>query len=306
MNLPSSKWVGAVTFTVLLISLIALATVQAVSYVLIVMLSAIAVGVAFFFIAFPGSRFFSIAFANNLAIYMCFFVFFKETNFASITGYPIAGGFLLPIVAFLTGAWLRRDQIRSIVLAERVRDERHFGKIFVWLVPVTAIGAATFVLPGMGLSPELYVISFLVAMGLIALIVFFVSADVCTFLLDSGLLFEEFFAEVRRLIIPGYAFFTFYSLLVIVFAALYSVIDRYSDVAHFLVAGVGRDISFSESLYFSVISMSTVGYGDILPASDIVRVIVAIQIMLGVVLLLFGVSEILRYSREKRLAGHDS
>jgi voltage-gated potassium channel len=304
--LSSSKWAGSLIFTVMLICLVALATVQSVSYVLIVMLATIAVGVAFFFIAFPGSRFFSIAFANNLAVYMCFFVFFKETNFTEVTGYPVAMGFMAPILAFLGGAWLRREEIRSIVLAERVRDARHFGKIFFWLIPVTAIGAATFALPELGLAPGTYVITFLVAMALIASIVFFVSADVCSFLLDSGLLFEEFFGEIRRLFVPAYAFFTFYSLLVIIFAALYRVIDRYSMAAHFVIDGQGRDITFSESLYFSIISMSTVGYGDVLPASDIVRVVVAIQIMLGVVLLLFGVSEILRYSREKRRAGHDS
>lgn len=305
MEISSRRWAGAVSFTVLLISLIALATVQVVSYVLIAMLAAIAVGVAFFFVAFPGSRFFSIAFANDLAIYMCFFVFFKETNFAPVVGYPVAIGFVLPVFAFLGGAWLRREEIRSIVLAQRVRDERHFGKIFLWLVPVSLIGAATFFLPGLNLSPMVYDIVFLVAMGLIALIVFAVSGDVCTFLLDTGLLFEEFFSEVRRLIVPAFAFFTFYSLLVIVFATLYRVIDRYSDVAHFLIDGNGRDITFSESLYFSIVSMSTVGYGDVLPASDVVRVIVAIQIMLGVVLLLFGVSEILRYSRQKRTSHRD-
>lgn len=306
MDVPSRRWVGAVSLTVMLISLIALATVQVVSYMLIAMLAAIGVGVAFFFVAFPGSRFFSIAFANDLAIYMCFFVFFKETNFTPVSGYPVAAGFVLPIFAFLGGAWWRREKIQSIVMAERVRDERHFGKIFLWLIPVSLIGAATFVLPGLGLSPAVYDAAFLVAMALIAVIVFAVSADVCTFLLDTGLLFEEFFGEVRRLIVPAFAFFTFYSLLVIVFAALYRVIDRYSDAAHFLIDGKGREITFSESLYFSVVSMSTVGYGDVLPASDVVRVIVAIQIVLGVVLLLFGVSEILRYSRERRGVMRDS
>jgi voltage-gated potassium channel len=49
--------------------------------------------------------------------------------------------------------------------------------------------------------------------------------------------------------------------------------------------------------------MSTVGYGDILPASDSIRVIVAAQIMAGVILLLFGVTEILRYARERGTAG---
>ena len=42
------------------------------------------------------------------------------------------------------------------------------------------------------------------------------------------------------------------------------------------------------------------GYGDIAPASDIVRVIVAVQIMFGVLLLLFGFWEIMSYARERR------
>ena len=303
MKLPSGRWTGAVSFTLALILLVALATVEVLSYMLIVNLVAIALAVAFFFFVFPGSRFFSVAFANDLAVYMCIFVFFKESNFAPLHGPVVAIGFLMPIAAFVVGAWLRREPIRSIVTSEHLRDERHIGRIFVWLLPVFAVGTATFFLPDLGLGALAYQAAFIVAMGLIALVVFTVSADVCTFLLDSGLIFEEFFVRIQRLVVPAFGFFTFYSLLVIVFAAIYRVFDRYSDTAHFVIDGQVRVITFSESLYFSVVSMSTVGYGDILPASDSIRVIVAAQIMAGVLLLLFGVTEILRYAREREALG---
>ena len=100
--------------------------------------------------------------------------------------------------------------------------------------------------------------------------------------------------------VPAFAFCTFYSLLVIVFGAVYRILDRFSAASHFLVVGQARDIDFSESLYFSVITLSTVGYGEIVPASDLVRVIVAIQIIFGVLLLLFGFSEIITYSRDRQ------
>ena len=62
---------------------------------------------------------------------------------------------------------------------------------------------------------------FLGAMSIIGLIVLTVSREVAIFLVDAGLLFEEFFSRVARLFIPAFAFFTFYSLIVILFLFAY-------------------------------------------------------------------------------------
>lgn len=299
MRLPSLNRFGGVGFTIMLVALVAFAIADVVTYLFVAMVAAIGAGAAFFLLLFPGSRFFAIAFANFLAVYACFFVFFREANFRPVEDWVVAPGFLLPIAAFLLGAWVRRADIRTIVTAQRLREERHFVRVLLWLAPVCLIGAATFLLPGMGLGPGSYSAVFLGAMGLVALVVYAVSPDVCTFMLDSGLLFEEFFARIGRLIVPAFAFLTLYSLLVIVFAAIYRIIDHYTMPFHFVVYGAHREIGFAESLYFSLATISTVGYGDIVPASDIVRVIVAVQIVLGVVLLLFGFSEILTYSRDR-------
>jgi voltage-gated potassium channel len=66
------------------------------------------------------------------------------------------------------------------------------------------------------------------------------------------------------------------------------------------VGSAPRSLSFSEAIHFSIVTISTVGYGDIVPASNIARVLASIEVICGVLLLLFGVSELLEYTREHR------
>jgi voltage-gated potassium channel len=207
------------------------------------------------------------------------------------------------VLGFLGGAWLRRAEILAIVTAHRVRDERRFGRALLWLLPVFAIGAATFAVPGSGLDQAGRDIALLLAMAAIGLVVAAVSSDVSSFLIDTGLLFEEFFRRARHLLMPAFAFLTFCSLLVIIFASFYRILDRLSAASSFTIGGAHRDITFADSLYFSIVTLSTVGYGDILPEGDFVRVVVAVEVVLGVILLLFGFSEIMGYSRGRRRDG---
>jgi hypothetical protein len=48
-------------------------------------------------------------------------------------------------------------------------------------------------------------------MSAIGLIILGVSRSVAIFLVDAGLLFEEFFARMSRLAIPAFAFLTLYA-----------------------------------------------------------------------------------------------
>ena len=141
-------------------------------------------------------------------------------------------------------------------------------------------------------------------MAAIAAIVLLVGPNVATFLIDTGLLFEAFFEQARRAFVAVFAFLTFYSVLVIVFAALYRILDVAATAPNFVVGGRPRDISFAESLYFSVVTMATVGYGDITPLSDLARLLAAIQVVVGILLLLFGFSEILSYARDRGRPPH--
>jgi voltage-gated potassium channel len=151
----------------------------------------------------------------------------------------------------------------------------------IWLVPVFFVGAAVILLSRTIGSRANMDMVFLVAMSIIGLIVLTVSRDVAIFLVDAGLLFEEFFARVTRLIIPAFAFVTFYSLIVILFASAYRLISVYTPEPHFNVGGALRGLSFSESIYFSIGTVSTVGYGDIIPYSNLARVLSSLEVFFG-------------------------
>ncbi len=293
-------WLAATSFSVAMILLVTLAISPGLSWFGLVVLAAIATAVSLFYVAFASGRFFTLAFANYLALYTCVFVFFTQVNWLPhLDLWAMKVGYVLPVAAFVLGALLRRSEIHSIVSAEHLRNQRHFGRIFAWLLPVFAIGGVTFALPGSGLPTAWYEALFLVAMGAIAVIVLFVSREVAIFLLDTGLMFEDFFKRISGLVVPTFAFVTFYTLLVVIFACLYRIVDAFTLAKHFRIDGDLREIGFLESLYFSVITLSTVGYGDIIPATDVIRVVAAVQIVLGVLLLLFGFTEIRRYTVEQ-------
>lgn len=290
---------GGLAFTVALSLLIAFAITDVATYFAVIMLAGVAVGVFYFMAVFPGSRFFSISLANSLAIYASLFMFFITTNFATVDRGFAALGFVLPVLAFFASTYLHRDKIRGIVTAREIREERDFGRVLRWLIPVFAIGATTFVLPTLDLGPDILNVILLVDMAAIGAVVFFVGSDVASFLIDTGLLFEAFFERIAALAVPSFAFLTFYSLNVVIFAALYRIADRITAEPLFMINGEATEISYVEAIYFSVISVSTVGYGDITPQGDTVRVIASVQIVLGVLLLLFGFYEIMQYSRDR-------
>lgn len=297
---------AGIAFTIVLVGLIGAAAAEHFDAWFVALLVAMVLGaVGFFLRAFPGSRFFAIAFANGLAVYACLFVVFTEVNFAQVGATATRIGFVLPFLAFLGGAWMRRARIRRIVLDERLADAQEVARSFLWLVPIFGVGILTFVLPTLDLSPAAADAAFLLAMAVIAAIVFAVSADVSHFLIETGLLFEEFFERIAKLVVPTFAFLTFYSITVIVFAALYRILDRLASTPNFTVGGGHRALTFPESLYFSIVTMATVGYGDIVPSTDAARALAAIQVVLGVLILLVGFSEIFSYTRERRRGRHD-
>lgn len=247
---------------------------------------------------FPHSRYFALSLANFIGVYACIYRFLIETNFANVGQAYLLPGFMMPVIFFVAGTWLRRKNVRRDMLRGEDYYEKHFFTIFYWLAPMFAVAAATFVLPGMVLGPDDLGIVLLVAMGSIGVIIFAISENVAAFLIETGLLFETFFQQIERLVVPAFAFVTFYSLNVMIFAAIYRIVDRATVAAQFQVNTKAVEITFSDAVYLSIMTLSTVGYGDIVPATGLVRVVAAFQVMSGVLLLLFGFNEILRYSRE--------
>jgi voltage-gated potassium channel len=280
--------------------LVAVATAGIFSPLFIAILLSAGLAIAAIQALFPVSRLFSIAFANLIAVYAAIFSLFAEEVFAGVDPALLSIGFCLPIFAFVAGCWLRRDQVRAVVAHPAIRSERRMLGAFLWLFPTFIVAGAVVLLSHVVEPIANTGVVLLGAMVLVGLIVFTVSRDVAIFLVDTGLLFEEFFFRISQQVIPAFAFLTFYSLLVILFASAYQILSQYTSEPHFYVGGAPRALSFSESIYFSIVSMSTVGYGDIVPHSSLARLLASLEVICGFMLLLFGVSELLEYTREHR------
>jgi voltage-gated potassium channel len=198
------------------------------------------------------------------------------------------------------GCWFWRPEVRAVLNEPRIRDSQSVFKALLWLAPVFSVGAVGFVFSTYSEAAVNSEVVFLSSMLAIGVIVLAFSRSIAIFLIDAGLLFEEFFARMSRLAIPAFAFLTFYALLVIIFAALYTLISQHATLPHFRVSGELRTLGFSEAVHFSIVTLSTVGYGDIVPASNFSRALASVEVICGVMLLLFGVSELQEYAREHR------
>lgn len=298
MAKPDRNWLTAAILTLSLYVLVSLAALEEFDLFFFVMLGALIACVAMFNRLFPGSRFTTMALANFLSVYICLYIFFVNANFADAAPWAVRLAYVLPIFAYVGGVWLRRGSIHRLVRHESDTRIHYSPRVFLWLIPVFAVGMASFLVPHQGFENGTISTLLLGSMALIAAMMLVVSRDVTAFLLETGLLFEDFFAQTRALMAPTLAFFTYYSFVVIVFATIYRIIGRTIPGPHFLVAGEARPIDFIESLYFSIITLSTVGYGDLVPASMVVRAVASLQIVIGVWLIIFGFSEVLRYARE--------
>jgi voltage-gated potassium channel len=250
----SSHWfpdLGGVILSLAFVSFVAAAVAGIASPFFFAILLSACLVIAVMRILFPPGRLFPIAFATLVAVYAAIFSLFVEEVFRGIDQALLVVGFCLPIGLFVIGCWLRRDQIKNLVAHPTIRSEQRVLKAAAWLVPVFLIGGTVVLLShafGPFLNPDMV---FFGAMALIGLIVLIVSRDVAIFLVDAGLLFREFFRRVSRLVIPAFAFVTFYSLIVILFASAYRLISAYPSQPHFRVGDALRGLNFSEAVYFS-------------------------------------------------------
>lgn len=303
---PSPHWIVEIGFTAGLILLVAFAATDA-DFMFVAVMLGVTVGAVFtLYLLFPNSRFFVFAFANFIAIYSCIFIFFVETNFNDVQRWVAFLGFGGPIVGFLIGAWIWRGEIRRIVAEDRILEDAKHGRLVRWLLPVALIGLGSFYFSDFEPSRVQQEIAFGVSMGLLGLTALLLGRDVASFLIDTGRLLDRFFHRATSFFVPAFAFFNVYALLVIVFACIYRIADRLSPVPNFTFHDEQRTISFSEALYYSVVTMSTVGYGDVTAATGLIRVITAFQVICGVILLLFGFNEFQSYLRRRRERGEEA
>ncbi len=302
-RISHSGWFGGVVFSAMIMLLVSIGVTEEFGWLTAVVLGAVFSAAGLFLWMFPGSRFFVLAFANSLALYTSAFFFLGIANFPHAHGWAFGVAYLLPIYFFLAGVWRHRNSIHEMSDQEEFQNAKLSGRGILWLLPIVGLAGLTFVVPELSLDRDGTSALLIAAMAAIAVFVLLDSRQICLFLIETGLLFDLLFARMGRLFRPAFAFFTLYSFIVIVFAMIFRIMDRLSGNASFTIDGLPGAISFSDSLYFSLITMSTVGYGDITPAGEAIRAVAAIEVLLGILLMLFGFAEIIRYARDPDAEG---
>ncbi|WP_027284670.1 potassium channel family protein [Rubritepida flocculans] len=241
---------------------------------------------------FPQGLTFAFGAANGLAVYVCLFVVMGRAGFPAAHEWARPLAFLLPVLAFVGACWWRRERLR--VAAEGSADLRHFPRFMRWLLVSGLIGAASLASPISRLGPDGQTIALLFAMGLIAAIGAAAVEDVVRLLVDVATMLRRVTVRLRALSVPIATYVSLFALLAVAFGCAYRIADGLSREPVFLFVGTPARISFSEALHFSVVTLSTVGYGDIQPHDDGIRLLAALQMVLGQLLLLFGFAEIMR------------
>lgn len=288
-----SRWLRSVAFTVLLVGMVAIAS-DTETPVRWVSVAISAIGFGFFYLLFPGGWHFGMVTANLLAIYGCLFEFFRHANFSAASRASILTGLALPVLGFLIACFSRRQEINRLVHARRLRQIEQLPSVSRWFVATMTVGAVSFAVPHLTVDPVYQSYCLLASMALITTFIVVSIHDVVLVMVDIAMVFELVASRLDRLLMPMMAFLTFYGLLVIIFACLYKIADMTTLVPQFMIHGEARRITFVEALYFSVVTMATVGYGDISPQAMLVRAITGIEIVSGIMMLLFGFSEVMR------------
>ncbi|WP_270934998.1 potassium channel family protein [Falsiroseomonas oryzae] len=298
-----TAWLRAVLFTVVLAVLTAWGVGDDGRVMPMVVVAAAALGLGFLYWLFPRGLHFAFGTATGLAIYASLFVVLSRAQFPQAPDWSRAPAFLLPVFAFLVSAWWRRGDLAGIVGREDEHDLAELPHTLRWVLFTALIGLVCFVLPVNRLEPWAQAAALLISMAAIAGIVALSVRDVVRLLVDVALIMHEVSDRARHMMVPATAFLLMYALLVVVFAAAYRISDGLSIVSLFNGPGGPMRISYSDALHFSIATLSTVGYGDIHPQDDGIRVLASIQVVLGQLLLLFGVAEILRARRRRGGAG---
>jgi voltage-gated potassium channel len=286
------NWLRSVGFTLGLVALVALALGETRTFIAAAMLSA-GLGFGFFYLLFPAGLHFGLTMANGLAIYFCLFALFRESNFPDAGEWPVLVGLVLPVVAFLSGCVVNRGAIGH-ALARRPGEVTRLPPVVRWVPGLVVVGIIAFSLPALDLDADAQGQALLASMAVIGVLVGTAARDVVLLLIDVAALFQSVAGRVRQLVMPVVAFMTYYLLLIVVFACLYRIVEMVMPDAQFRIHGELRGLSVAEALYFSVITLATVGYGDIVPVGAMVRALAAAEVVCGVLLLLFGFAEITR------------
>jgi hypothetical protein len=255
--------------------------------------SALAMGLLY--LAFPHGPTFAFGSGTGLAIYACLFVVIGNAAFPDAPSWAEAIGHALPILVFVVVCLVQRDRLRRYAQQEeRTADLLHLGDFTRWLIAAAVVGTVSLSMPVNRLSPEWQGLALIAAMALIGTISVSAVDDVVRLLVDMAVIFQSVTRRMGHLIVPMAAYTSLWTLLAVVFGCLYRISDGLSRDYLFQGAGGPMRVDFADAMHFSVVTLATVGYGDINPIDDGIRLLAAIQMLLAQLLLLFGFVEIMR------------
>ncbi len=295
------SWLRATAFSILLAILVAWGVGDDGWLLSAAVIGSAGVGLGFLYWLFPRGVHFAIGTAAGLALYATLFVVLGRAQFPGAPDWSRAISFLLPVAAFLGLTWWRRREMAALVAHKSEAELDTLSHSARWLLYCVAIGLLSFALPLNRLEPVAQGLALMLAMTLIAGIVAAAEREVVRLLVDVSLIMDEISHRLSHLVVPAAAFLLLYALLVVVFAAGYRVSDGLSQIPLFNGPGGPMRITYSDALHFSLATLSTVGYGDIHPHDNGIRVLASLQVVAGQLLLLFGFAEIMR-ARDHRAA----
>jgi hypothetical protein len=260
-----------------------------------VVMAAIAVGALA--LVFPHGALFSLGFANGLAIYICLFTILGRAAFPDASDGARQGAFLLPVMAFVAACVVQRRRLQRLADDDTAPDLDHLPRVARWLVALAVVGAISLASPVSSASPVAQDATLVGAMAVIAAISVIAMRDVVRLMVDVAAILKQVARRAGHLAVPIATYLSLFSLLAVVFGSVYRIADAASREPLFSNGLGPMRLSFSDALHFSVVTLATVGYGDILPQDDGVRLLAAIQMIAGQLLLLFGFAEIMRVRR---------
>jgi len=250
------------------------------------------------YLAFPQGPQFALNAASVLAMYTCLYAVVGRAAFPLAWDRSRLAGFLLPIGAFVLACWLRRGALRPLIGADQSPDFTHLPRFARWMGMVGAVGMLSLALPISRADPGTQTAALVAAMGIVAAATAASVGDVVRLMADIAAIFREVTPRLAPLAVPVAAYCSLWALLTVVFGCLYRIADGFSRSPLFTGAGGAPiRVDFPTALHFSAVTLSTVGYGDIQPHDDGVRLLAMVQALSGQLLLLFGFYEIMRGSQ---------
>jgi len=259
------------------------------------LLLAVAVSVASVRTAVPQQPLLWIAYGVCTPLYTAMYAASLTTMFRAAATFAIYAGYLLPILAFVGALFWRRAAVATRIAAIRQSRRPAIARGLGWLALSLALGGVVRTAQPYYDSPDGQSVALLCMMAALAGLAVVFVLDIVVLLTETGAVFRAFVTRMAHRIVPIFSFVVVFVFAVVVFAALYAVLDRFSGAANFSVGGDQRPIDFALALYFSFVTLSTIGYGDITPVTNVARLIVMGEIIFGVVLMLFAFSEIAAY-----------